>query len=91
MANRHINTALPITTAGKKRQMVWISKLQQPATVLSKAEKPRSYIVLAGKERLYTQSEHSVPADETKGVQSDTSKVELEFSARVPQTASPKR
>ncbi len=77
----------------KPGQAVWISKSQQPATVLTKANTPRSYIVQAGKEQLgrnkphlNPQPEHSVQAPETPGTQRETTMVQPVPLVEMPET-----
>ncbi len=92
---RHKATARPELKPG---QAVWISKSQRPATVLGKANTPRSYIVQAGTEELrrnrahlLAQPEFSVPAPETPVSQRETTIVQPELSFEVPETAVPRR
>jgi len=77
----------------KPRQAVWISKSQQPATVLGKANTPRSYMVQTGakqlrrnKAHLRPQPEHSVHAQETPGAQRETTMVQPEPLVEMPET-----
>ncbi len=87
---RHRATVRPELKPG---QAVWISKSQQPATVLGKANTPRSYMVQTGAEQLRRnkahlrpQPEHSVQAQETPGAQRETTMVQPEPLVEMPET-----